>query len=103
MSSKSLYLYDSLNNEHPRKNLYLKDLIIAGTPEIKKELIKNKETHPYIVKYRQYLLEKKKFEEKLKRETNTYRLTLSESDKYLKDQLVKLYENQLIYDFYKQY
>lgn len=103
MSSRSLYLYDSLNNEHPRKNLYLRDLILASSPEARKELIKNKETHPYIVKYRQYLFEKKKFEEKLKREINTYRLTLSESDKYLKDKLVKLYENQLIHDFYKQY
>lgn len=76
-----LNIVDGIGNEHPRKNLYLKDLglleekIASGTDTEKKEarakrseLIRQKEKHPYIVAFKEFEAKEKAFQETLKGE-----------------------------------
>ncbi len=87
-------LNDDVGNLHPRKNLYIKDLI-----EGKKV---DKKTHPYILALKRYEEEEKVFLKKLRIKAKEYRASLEDNReiKKIKEELFLAKEKK---SFYEQY
>lgn len=110
-------LYDYIGREYDRKNLYLKEVATleeniqnadSGEKESLKnqlkELISKKNTHPYILKLRDFENERKSFieEQKLSGETYAKSLEPSLSPEVAKLE-VRLYKSKMASDFYEDY
>ncbi|WP_425447882.1 ABC transporter permease subunit [Dethiothermospora halolimnae] len=117
MKDYNRFLYDEIGNKYERKNLYLKEVaklnesIKEASMEKKKELksqlnevIKNKESHPYIKKLREYKNKEKDFLSSLKDKKKEF---ITKLDKSLAPKIRKLKINLFIseekYKFYKGY
>lgn len=92
-------LRDEIGNSHPRKNLYLKDLVEASPQEAKK-IKANKNSHPYIVSYKKYKDEEKVFLDQLNKEKDKeFQGKNSKIEKYQKDLFIAEKKSE----FYKDY
>jgi len=110
-------LYDYIGREYERKNLYLKEVALLqnkiehASPKEKetlknqlKELISKKDSHPYLLKLKEYEDREKRFLEELKVRTLEHKDTLDKSlSKEVSDLENILFESRLKEAFYKDY
>ena len=95
MISYSKFLYDEVGNPYKRKNLYLQEIaqlneeIKGADPESKnklklelRELIKNKETHPYNIELKEFKAKEREFLKSLKSKKKQFVNTLDKSLPY---------------------
>lgn len=94
-------LIDEIGNSHPRKNLYLLDLAQASGKDFEK-IKKNKDSHPYIIKYKDYKDKEKSFLTELKKQVASFEKS-SKADKEIKALEVELFIAEKKLDFYKTY
>ncbi|MDO5026943.1 MAG: ABC transporter permease subunit [Tissierellia bacterium] len=105
----SKLLIDSIGNSHERKNQFLKELLEAPGDQ-KSQLLKNKESHPYIVKLKelkkreQEFLEKidKEADEKFKSEEDKKILKLQKRD-YKAEKKIAFYKDLADFDYDFEY
>lgn len=117
MAKYNKVLYDYIGREYDRKNLYLKEVATleeniqnAGPGEKEtlrnqlKELISKKNTHPYILKLKDFENERKSFfeEQKLSGETFAKKLDASLSPEVARLEN-RLYKSKMASDFFKDY
>lgn len=117
MKKVSRYLYDNLNKEYERKNLYLNDIAIlqeeiemADNEEKKalkaklEELIKNKASHEYTIKLEAYKTKEKEFLNNLNNEVKGFKEKLDKTlPKHIQDLEVRLFKAERNQNFYKEY
>lgn len=117
MISYSKFLYDEVGNPYKRKNLYLQEIaqlneeIKGADPESKnklklelRELIKNKETHPYNIELKEFKAKEREFLKSLKSKKKQFVNTLDKSLPYKARKLkIQLFLAQEKYEFYKDY
>ena len=94
-------LRDEIGNIHPRKNMYLLDLAQADD-KTAREIKKNKDSHPYNIKYKEYKEKEKSFLSNLDNEAKKYEGTLKDNKK-IKDYKVELFKAQNRLKFYEIY
>jgi arabinogalactan oligomer/maltooligosaccharide transport system permease protein len=113
----SKVLYDYIGREYERKNLYLKEVAllqdkIAHASQSEKQTLKNqlkeliskKDSHPYLLKLKEYEEREKKFLEELKAKSSAHKETLDKSlSKEVAELELELYESKLKEAFYKDY
>lgn len=98
--SYSKYLVDSIGNQHKRKNQYILDLI-NSSPEEKKKIIANKNSHPYIVKLNEFKKLENEFLASLK---NEYKSKFDDkSSKKISELKKRLFVAEKKAEFYKSY
>ena len=117
MAKYSKVLYDYIGREYERKNLYLKEVAllqdkIAHASQSEKQTLKNqlkeliskKDSHPYLLKLKEYEEREKKFLEELKAKSSAHKETLDKSlSKEVAELELELYESKLKEAFYKDY
>ncbi|NCC79668.1 MAG: ABC transporter permease subunit [Clostridia bacterium] len=117
MAKYSKVLYDYIGREYERKNLYLKEVAllqdkIAHASQSEKQTLKNqlkeliskKDSHPYLLKLKEYEELEKKFLEELKAKSSAHKETLDKSlSKEVAELELELYESKLKEAFYKDY
>lgn len=117
MAKYSKVLYDYIGREYERKNLYLKEVAllqdkIAHASQSEKQTLKNqlkeliskKDSHPYLLKLKEYEEREKKFLKELKAKSGAYKETLDKSlSKEVAELELELYESKLKEAFYKDY
>ena len=117
MAKYSKVLYDYIGREYERKNLYLKEVAllqdkIAHASQSEKQTLKNqlkeliskKDSHPYLLKLKEYEKLEKKFLEELKAKSSAHKETLDKSlSKEVGELELELYESKLKEAFYKDY
>ncbi|MDO4595122.1 MAG: sugar ABC transporter permease [Tissierellia bacterium] len=100
----NLYLFDDVGGKYERKNLYLKEIAKAydkGDKDRVNELRRNKNSHPYIKKLKDYEKKKDDFEKSLKKEADDKFKDIKK--KTLKNWKKELYKSQKRLEFYKDY
>lgn len=117
MAKYNKVLYDYIGREYERKNLYLKEVALLqnkiehASPKEKetlknqlKELISKKDSHPYLLKLKEYENREKRFLEELKVRTLEHKETLDNSlSKEVSELEITLFESRLKEAFYKEY
>lgn len=117
MANYDEFLYDYLGNEYKRKNLYLLEVAALqskiqeakGEERAKlkselKNLIKNKDKHPYINKLNEFRKKEKLFLKSLKSKKREYYNSLDRNMTLkIRSLKAKLFENIEKYEFYKAY
>lgn len=117
MAKYNKVLYDYIGREYERKNLYLKEVALLqnkiehASPKEKetlknhlKELISKKDSHPYLLKLKEYEDREKRFLEELKVRTLEHKETLDKSlSKEVNELEIRLFESRLKEGFYKEY
>ncbi|MBO1264149.1 ABC transporter permease subunit [Proteiniclasticum sp. SCR006] len=117
MAKYSKVLYDYIGREYERKNLYLKEVAllqdkIAHASQSEKQTLKNqlkeliskKDSHPYLLKLKEYEEREKKFLEELKAKSSAHKETLDKSlSKEVAELELALYVSKLKEAFYKDY
>lgn len=117
MSKYNEYLYDSINNEHERKNLYLLDIVRLekkiikadkeGKKDLRKELSqlrKNGKSHPYNIKLNDYIKKEKDFLKKLSQDKKEFSRSLGEDISYkIKKLKIMSFVSECKEAFYKNY
>lgn len=98
--SYSKYLVDSIGNQHKRKNQYILDLI-NSSPEEKKKIIANKNSHPYIVKLNEFKKLENEFLASLKNEDKSK--FDDKSSKKISEFKKRLFVAEKKAEFYKSY
>ena len=112
-----MYLYDHLDREYDRKNLYLYEVAslqyeIEGAKgnekeELKKklnELVKGKAEHPYIKKLNEYKSREKSFLEETNKKVAEYRGKVDSSlPKKVQNLEVRLFKAKQLVTFYEKY
>lgn len=96
----SKYLVDSIGNEHPRKNQYILDLVNAS-PEERKKLVSSKNSHPYIIKHKQFKDKEKTFLEGINQESKNQ--GDANSSKEISEFKKRLFIAEKKAEFYKNY
>lgn len=110
-------LYDYIGNAYNRKNLYLNDIAnleneIAHTKDRKtrsglkkqlSELKKNKDSHEYIIKLREYEQKEKVFLEKLKTSTETFKASINSESKQAVALKTRYFKATVEVEFYQPY
>lgn len=94
-------LRDEIGNTYPRKNLYLLDLASSSDEEVS-NLKKNKDSHPYIIAYKNYKEKEKSFFSDLNQKLKEYEITLADGKK-IKDYKVELWKAKKELEFYNNY
>lgn len=117
MAKYSKVLYDYIGREYERKNLYLKEVAllqdkIAHASQSEKQTLKNqlkeliskKDSHPYLLKLKEYEEREKKFLEELKAKSSAHKETLDKSlSKEVAELELALYVSKLKEAFYTDY
>ncbi|MBS4535512.1 ABC transporter permease subunit [Clostridium sp. D2Q-14] len=117
MVSYNKFLYDEIGNEYERKNLYIKEIVrikekikeadLETGQKLKlelKELIKNKNTHPYNMKLKKFRNEEKIFLKSLRKKKKNFINTLDKSLSYKVKRLeIQLFIAKEKVKFYKAY
>lgn len=117
MKKFDMYLYDHLDREYDRKNLYLYEVAslqyeIEGAKgnekeELKKklnELVKGKAEHPYIKKLNEYKSREKSFLEETNKKVAEYRGKVDSSlPKKVQNLEVRLFKAKQLVTFYEKY
>lgn len=117
MKKFNKYLYDNINREYDRKNLYLYEVsalqeeIEAATGKEKeelqsklKELVKNKKNHAYNKKLAEYKEKEKVFLADVKKKENQYRTKVDTSlPKNVQNLQVRLFRAKELVKFYQNY
>jgi arabinogalactan oligomer/maltooligosaccharide transport system permease protein len=110
-------VYDYIGNEHPRKNLYIREVALlekqmeetsgADRESLRKqhtELVKNRKDHPYNVRLRDFHEKEDRFNKELDEKVKSYSATLGEDlSKASRDLYALLYRNTLRNAFYKDH
>jgi arabinogalactan oligomer/maltooligosaccharide transport system permease protein len=111
------YLYDNINREYDRKNLYLYEVsalqekIEAATGKEKeelqsklKELVENKKNHAYNKKLEEYKKKEKTFLEDVKKKINNYKTKVDTSlPKSVQKLQIRLFKAKELVKFYQNY
>ena len=117
MKKFDMYLYDHLDREYDRKNLYLHEVAslqyeIEGATgnekaELKKKLdalVKGKADHPYIKELKEYKSREKSFLEDTNKKVAEYREKVDKSlPKKVQNLEVRLFKAKQLVSFYKNY
>ena len=117
MANYNVTVSDYIGNEHPRKNLYIKEVALlekrieeasgADREALKKqhaELVKSRKEHPYNQKLRDFHEKEDRFKKELDEKVKAYTATLGEDlSKASRDLYTLLYRNTLRNTFYKDY
>lgn len=117
MKKFNRYLYDNINREYDRKNLYLYEVSVlqekieAATGKEKeelqsklKELVKNKKNHAYNKKLEEYKKKEKIFLEDVKKKTNNYKTKVDTSlPKSVQKLQIRLFKAKELVKFYQNY
>ena len=117
MKKFNKYLYDNINREYDRKNLYLYEVsalqekIEAATGKEKeelqsklKELVENKKNHAYNKKLEEYKKKEKAFLEDVKKKINNYKTKVDTSlPKSVQKLQIRLFKAKEFVNFYKKY
>ncbi|MCI9070349.1 MAG: ABC transporter permease subunit [Clostridium sp.] len=111
------YLYDNINREYDRKNLYLYEVSVLQEKieaangkekeELKSklnELVKNKKDHAYNKKLEEYKKKEKEFLAEIKNKTNDYKSKVDTSlPKSVQNLQVRLFKAKDLVKFYQNY
>lgn len=117
MKKINKYLYDNINREYDRKNLYLYEVsVLQGKieaangkekEELKSklnELVKNKKDHAYNKKLEEYKRKEKEFLAEIKNKTNDYKSKVDTSlPKSVQNLQVRLFKAKDLVKFYQNY
>ena len=117
MKKFNKYLYDNINREYDRKNLYLYEVsalqekIEAATGKEKeelqsklKELVENKKNHAYNKKLEEYKKKEKTFLEDVKKKINNYKTKVDTSlPKSVQKLQIRLFKAKELVKFYQNY
>ena len=117
MKKFNKYLYDNINREYDRKNLYLYEVsalqekIEAATGKEKeelqsklKELVENKKNHAYNKKLEEYKKKEKTFLEDVKKKINNYKTKIDTSlPKSVQKLQIRLFKAKELVKFYQNY
>ena len=117
MKKINKYLYDNINREYDRKNLYLYEVsVLQGKieaangkekEELKSklnELVKNKKDHAYNKKLEEYKKKEKEFLAEIKNKTNDYKSKVDTSlPKSVQNLQVRLFKAKDLVKFYQNY
>ena len=117
MKKINKYLYDNINREYDRKNLYLYEVsVLQGKieaangkekEELKSklnELVKNKKDHAYNKKLEEYKRKEKEFLAEIKNKTNDYKSKVNTSlPKSVQNLQVRLFKAKDLVKFYQNY
>ena len=117
MKKLNKYLYDNINREYDRKNLYLYEVsalqekIEAATGKEKeelqsklKELVENKKNHAYNKKLEEYKKKEKTFLEDVKKKINNYKTKVDTSlPKSVQKLQIRLFKAKELVKFYQNY
>lgn len=117
MKKINKYLYDNINREYDRKNLYLYEVsVLQGKieaangkekEELKSklnELVKNKKDHAYNKKLEEYKRKEKEFLSEIKNKTNDYKSKVDTSlPKSVQNLQVRLFKAKDLVKFYQNY
>ena len=117
MKKFNKYLYDNINREYDRKNLYLYEVsalqekIEAATGKEKeelqsklKELVENKKNHAYNKKLEEYKKKEKAFLEDVKKKINNYKTKVDTSlPKSVQKLQIRLFKAKELVKFYQNY
>lgn len=117
MKKINKYLYDNINREYDRKNLYLYEVSVlqekieAATGKEKEELknklnelVKNKKDHAYNKKLEEYKRKEKEFLSEIKNKTNDYKSKVDTSlPKSVQNLQVRLFKAKDLVKFYQNY
>lgn len=117
MKKINKYLYDNINREYDRKNLYLYEVSVlqekieAATGKEKEELknklnelVKNKKDHAYNKKLEEYKKKEKEFLAEIKNKTNDYKSKVDTSlPKSVQNLQVRLFKAKDLVKFYQNY
>lgn len=102
------FLYDDIGNRYERKDLYILEIAKLNEKihegDKLKELIKNKDKHPYNIKLKEYRKKEKEFLSRLKKDKGKYKNSLDDKlSLRVKNLKIKIFEEKKRYDFYKDY
>ncbi|WP_304681581.1 carbohydrate ABC transporter permease [uncultured Clostridium sp.] len=117
MKKINKYLYDNINREYDRKNLYLYEVSVLQEKieaangkekeELKSklnELVKNKKDHAYNKKLEEYKKKEKEFLAEIKNKTNDYKSKVDTSlPKSVQNLQVRLFKAKDLVKFYQNY
>lgn len=117
MKKFNKYLYDNINREYDRKNLYLYEVSVLQEKievangkekeELKNklsELVKNKKDHAYNKKLEEYKKKEREFLAELKNKTNDYKSKVDTSlPKSVQNLQVRLFKAKDLVKFYQNY
>lgn len=117
MKKINKYLYDNINREYDRKNLYLYEVSVLQEKieaangkekeELKSklnELVKNKKDHAYNKKLEEYKRKEKEFLAEIKNKTNDYKSKVDTSlPKSVQNLQVRLFKAKDLVKFYQNY
>ncbi len=117
MKKINKYLYDNINREYDRKNLYLYEVSVLQEKieaangkekeELKSklnELVKNKKNHAYNKKLEEYKRKEKEFLAEIKNKTNDYKFKVDTSlPKSVQNLQVRLFKAKDLVKFYQNY
>lgn len=117
MKKINKYLYDNINREYDRKNLYLYEVSVLQEKieaangkekeELKSklnELVKNKKNHAYNKKLEEYKKKEKEFLAEIKNKTNDYKSKVDTSlPKSVQNLQVRLFKAKDLVKFYQNY
>lgn len=111
-----LYLLDDIGNEHPRKNLYLKELAElqdalkkargserAALQEKLRRHRQDREKHPYMLAFRDFKEKEKSFRRELKHKKSAFKQSSSERDPELRRLEIMKRTAEAERDFYEPY
>lgn len=117
MANYNVMVYDYIGNEHPRKNLYIKEVALlekqieessgADRETLRKqhaELLKNRKNHPYNLSLKEFHEKEDRFHKDEAEKAKTFSASLGEGlSKAARDLHVLRFRNGLRNQFYKDY